>query len=201
MRGFAEIANEYCGEAPKQELKDCLKRICVGADRMDNLITDALNYNKAVRQELVLEPVDVSALLRGMLETYPEFQSSRAHIRMEGEFPEVMGNLAGLTQCFSNLLGNAVKFVKPDQLPEIRIWAERQDGWVRISVEDNGIGIPESLVPRVFQMFSRGHNTYQGTGIGLALVRKVTERMGGKWGVESKEGQGSRFWLRLKPAE
>jgi signal transduction histidine kinase len=208
---------------------------------MDSLITDALNYNRTVRQELALAPVDAGRLLRGMVDTYPELQPSRAQIEIEGEIPLVMGNEAGLTQCFSNLLGNAVKFAKPGQTPRIRIWAELRNaecriqnaecgnehpesriqhpassptehaprnttphsalGTVRIWIEDNGIGIPEPMLPRVFDMFARGHQGYEGTGIGLALVRKVMDRMGGKVGVESEEGKGSRFWLDLKPGD
>ena len=99
-----------------------------------------------------------------------------------------------------------MKFVKS---AEIHIWSEikrdaeprenRDAEWIRIWVEDEGIGIPESMLPRVFDMFSRGHQSYEGTGIGLALVRKVVHRMGGRVGVESEEGKGSRFWLDLKP--
>ncbi len=110
-----------------------------------------------------------------------------------------MGNEAGLTQCFSNLLNNAVKFMPPGRIPEIRIWAEQQGEWVRLCIADNGIGIPTSMLPCVFDMFSRGHHNYEGTGIGLALVRKVVQRMGGKVGVDSEEGKGSCFWLDLKP--
>ena len=146
-------------------------------------------------------PVDAGALLRGMLDSYPEFQWSKAHIKIDGEIPLVMGNEAGLTQCFSNLLGNAIKFAKPGQKPEIHIRAERRDAWARVWVEDNGIGISKLMLGRVFDMFSRGHKGYEGTGIGLALVRKVTERMGGKAGVESEEGKGSRFWLDLKAVD
>jgi len=201
MQGFAELMAESCAGCPEVEAVGFLRRIRTSAGRMDSLITDALNYSKAVRQELVLAPVDAGALLRGMLDSYPELQPSRAHIEIHGEIPRVMGNEAGLTQCFSNLLGNAIKFVKPGQKPEICIRAERLQGWVRIWVEDNGIGIPEPMLPRVFDMFSRGHQSYEGTGIGLALVRKVTARMGGNVGVESQEGQGSRFWLDLKPGD
>ncbi len=206
MQGFAELMAEACQGCARQDARAFMERIQTSAGRMDVLITDALNYSKAVRQELTLEPVDAGALLQGMLDSYPELQPARARIVIDGEIPLVMGNEAGLTQCFSNLLGNAVKFVKPGEKPEIRIWAEilaegREAGRVRVWVEDKGIGIPKSMVPRVFEMFSRGHTRYEGTGIGLALVRKVAERMGGKAGVESEEGKGSRFWLELQPGD
>jgi PAS domain S-box-containing protein len=211
MQGFAEMLAETCADCAQQDAQGFLKRIQTSATRMDRLITDALNYNKAVRQELTLEPVDVGALLRGMVDSYPELQRSRARIEIEGQMPLVMGNEAGLTQCFSNLLGNAVKFVKPGEKPEIRIWGEvlaegeNRDGegagWVRLWVEDKGIGIPEAMLPRAFDMFARGQTTYEGTGIGLALVRKVAHRMGGKVGVQSEEGKGSRFWIELRPGD
>jgi PAS domain S-box-containing protein len=200
MRGFAEMAAEYCPGDGREEPREFLRRIGVAADRMDNLITDALNYSRIVRQELALTPVDVGALLRGMLDSYPELQPSRAHIHIERPMFSVMGNPAALTQCFSNLLGNAVKFVRPGDTPRVRVWSEQRGEWVRIWVEDEGIGIAGAMMPRLFQMFSRGHTSYEGTGIGLALVRKVVERMGGRVGVESTEGRGSRFWVELKGA-
>jgi signal transduction histidine kinase len=218
IHGFAEMMSECCSGCQEHEAKRYLQKIKTAAERMDSLIVDALNYSRAVRQELALTPVNPGALLRGMLDSYPEFQPAAADIQIRGELPAVTGNEAALTQCFSNLLGNAVKFVKPGERPQIRVWAERQpepqvpvaalaptgaraeDDWVRIWVEDRGIGIPAGLLPRVFDMFSRGHNSYEGNGIGLALVRKVVERMGGRLGVESEEGKGSRFWLELRPA-
>jgi signal transduction histidine kinase len=146
----------------------------------------------------------------------------------------VLGNPAGLTQCFANLLGNAVKFVPPGLKPHVRVWAEpmrdaegdecrvaSDEGEhpqhqasnlvsgsrhpsldtqhsVRIWIEDNGIGIPERLQGRIFDMFERGTNEYEGTGIGLAIVRKVVQQMQGRVGVESRPGKGSRFWVELK---
>ncbi len=201
MQGFAELMAEACIGCKLQDAQGFLRRIRTSAERMDALITDALSFSKAVRQELPLAPVDLGALLRGMLDSYPEFQPSKAEIAIQGEIPLVMGNEAGLTQCFSNLIGNAVKFVKPGQRPVISIRAEHRDGWVQVWIEDDGIGIPESMLKRVFDMFSRGHDGYEGTGIGLALVQKIVERMGGKVGVESEEGKGSQFWLELKPGE
>lgn len=200
MRGFAELLSRDAGVicTPEEE-KMLLERIITAAERMDALITDSLNYSKAIRQELPLAPVDVGKLLRGMLDSYPEFQTANASITIENPLPRVLGNEAGLTQCFSNLLANAVKFAKPGQKPRIHIRAEqRENDWTRIWVEDEGIGISPDLLPRVFEMFSRGASHQTGTGIGLALVRKVVHRMSGRVGVESRPGQGSRFWIELK---
>ncbi len=204
MMGFAEVVKELCSGCGNDQQKVFLERIQTAARRMDLLITDALNYSKAVRSELPLAPMDVGRLLRGMVDTYPELQGAQGGIRIEPELPLVMGNEAGLTQCFSNLLVNAVKFAKPGEAPQIRVWAEvvtGGQGWVRIWVEDKGIGISKSMLPRVFDMFSRGTNEQAGTGIGLALVRKVVERMGGRVGVESEEGRGSRFWVELRSGD
>ena len=109
---------------------------------------------------------------------------------------------APLTQCIYNLLSNAVKFVEAGKKPRIRIWSEQVDSRVTVWFEDNGIGIPKSAQARMFLMFQRFHrpDVYEGTGIGLAIVRRAVERMGGSAGVDSEEGTGSRFWLRLPAA-
>lgn len=209
MRAFSEMLKDE-DEGLSQEGKGFVERIITGAERMDALITDALHYTKTVRTELPVGPVDLGRLLRGMLGTYPQFQAPAAEIVLDGELPVVIGNEGGLTQCFSNLLDNAVKFARPGVRPQIRVRVETvkseecsvqnasQSGWARIWVEDNGIGISKEMLPRVFQMFARGASAQAGTGIGLALVRKVVERMGGRVGVESEPGKGSRFWVELK---
>lgn len=201
MKGFAEIATELCGAGVPSEAREALARISRSAERMECLISDALSYSRVVRQELPLANVDLGALLRGLLDTYPMLQPSKTAIQVEGRLPVVLANEAGLTQCFSNLLGNAVKFVRKGEKPQIRIWAEEREGWARIIVEDKGIGVAKEMLPRVFDMFSRGSPDYEGTGIGLALVRKVTQRMGGRVGVESDVGEGSRFWIELRLGE
>jgi signal transduction histidine kinase len=110
----------------------------------------------------------------------------------------VRGNEASLTQCISNLLDNAVKFVAPGAVPQVRIRSERVNGHVTLWFEDNGIGMDGEAKQKLFQMFQRVHGSnYPGTGIGLAIVRKAVERMGGEVGVESEPGKGSRFWLWL----
>lgn len=200
MHGFAAMLAEECSGRLSADGKEYLRRIGTAAARMDRLITDALSYSGTVRQEFALEPMDLAPLLRGILDSYPNLQPPLARVEMAGDFPRVLGNEAALTQCFSNLLGNAVKFVEPGHVPRVTVRAERRGDWVRVWFEDDGIGIPEAMLGRVFGMFQRLSKNYEGTGIGLALVKKVAERLGGSVGVESELGRGSRFWLDLKAA-
>lgn len=203
MMGFTDLLLQECVACLEPSHKDYLHRIARAAERMDQLIIDALDYTKAIQQEIPLHRVDADALLRGMLDSYPEFQPSKAEIQILKPIPQVMGNQAALTQCFSNILFNAVKFVKRDCLPKVRIWAEDADSksnLVRLWFEDNGIGIARESQDRIFGLFQQLGKGFEGTGIGLALVRKVVQRMGGRVGVESEPGQGSRFWLDLQRA-
>ncbi len=204
MRGLGSILLEECSTCSHGTRRDYLRRIADSAERMDKLITDALQYSGVVRQQLHLEPVDTGALLRGILESYPQFQPPHADIRIDGPLPSVVGNQAILTQCFSNLLGNAIKFVHPGRPPEVRVWAElahSAPSKVRLWFEDKGIGIEEQYHDKIWQMFQQLNKSYEGTGIGLALVHKAVERMGGTVGVESELGKGSRFWVELKRAD
>jgi len=166
---------------------------------LDHLIQDAFDYSLVACEPMKLEPVDTAALLQGMMESYPQFQQPKAEVRLDGELPVVLGNEALLTQCFSNLLNNAVKFTPPGTTPHVNVRTETRNSMVRFWVEDQGIGIPQPAQERIFGMFQRAHVGYEGTGIGLAIVRKAVERMGGRVGVESEPGQGSRFWVELRP--
>lgn len=198
MQAFGEMLLTDAIEALDSTRREYLRRIVSAASRMDNLITDALSYSKIVRDELELGPVDASALLRSIVESYPQFQPPQAKIFLENQIPLVRANAAGLTQCFSNLLGNAIKFVHPNRTPKVHVHAEERGQYVRLWVEDNGIGIPKQYHEQIFVMFQRLSKQYEGTGIGLALVRKTVERMKGRIGVESEPGKGSRFWMELE---
>jgi signal transduction histidine kinase len=113
----------------------------------------------------------------------------------------VLANEITLGQCLANLLSNALKFVGPGVRPNVRFWADKRGDYFRLWVEDNGLGIPTDQHERVFRVFERLHGArYPGTGIGLSIVRKGIERMGGKVGLESKPGTGTRFWVELPKA-
>jgi signal transduction histidine kinase len=200
MQSFAKILEEDCGEKVGAQGKDYIRRIITGAGRMDKLILDVLTYSRVTRTEYEMRSVELDALLKGILESYPAFHRPQAEIELVGTFPVVTGNEAALTQCISNLLGNAVKFVASGTVPRVRVWSERHKGLVRLFVQDNGIGIPEDAGGKIFGIFQRFTKQYEGTGIGLAIVRKAIERMGGRVGYESAPGKGSTFWLELKAA-
>jgi signal transduction histidine kinase len=123
-------------------------------------------------------------------------------VNLPGSLPRIKGHPTTLVQVVANLLGNAVKFVPPGMTPRVRVWAEERGERMRLWVEDNGIGIAPEHQERIFRVFERLHRreSYPGTGIGLAIVRKGMERMGGGCGVESAPGQGSRFWVDLPRA-
>jgi len=200
MEAFAYILEQDSPQHSPEQRKDLARRIATAAARLDELIRDALAYNQVVLQPTTLHAVNLAKLLGELLETYPNLSPEKADIQVVNELPSVIGNKSLLTQCFANLLGNAVKFVGPGVRPLVTVSSEAANGLSRIWIEDNGIGIPIHAQQRLFGMFQRLTSEYEGTGIGLAIVRKVVERMGGKVGAESQAGKGSRFWVELRTA-
>lgn len=203
MTGYSEILIEECSKQLSEEHRRFLNKIHSGARRLDHLIEDVLSYSRIARSRQELEKIDSDELVRQIIEQYPGMAPSEAAITIEGKLPVVWANEAMLTQCFSNLLGNAIKFVQPGNKPHVRVRAENQGEDVLLWVEDDGIGIAPADIGRIFDIFVKVHSSevYIGTGIGLSIVRKAVEKMGGKVGVKSEFGKGSRFWLRLKRAE
>jgi signal transduction histidine kinase len=200
LQGFGQfLADEY-SEKMDGTGRDYLRRLVSSAARMDRLIQDVLNYSQIVRGDQPLQPVNLELLIREILVTYPSLQQSRRSVILDCPFPTVLGNEAALTQIFSNLLENAVKFVRPGVEPKVHVRTETRNGMVRCLVQDNGIGIAREHHERIFAIFQRISKGYDGTGIGLAVVRKAAERMGGRAGVESERDQGSTFWVELQLA-
>jgi signal transduction histidine kinase len=197
MQSFAELLSEECGTGIGAEGRDYLRRIITASGRMDRLIQDVLVYSRVSRTELTLVPVDLQTLVDGIVESYPQFQTDHADIVIHGRLPCVLGNEAALMQCVANLVGNAIKFVAPGVRPRVEIMAEIAGLRVRLCVQDNGIGIAAEARTKIFGIFQRFNTAYEGTGIGLAVVRRAAERMGGEVSFTSEPGAGSRFCLDL----
>jgi len=200
MQSYAQyLVDEYGSKLDEQGV-NYLHQIMRSAVRLDRLIQDVLSYTRILHSPLPMEPVDLDRLVRDIIETYPNGQPIKPQIQINGRLPMVLGNEALLTQCVSNLLSNGAKFVSPGITPHLEISAEaRTDSTVRVSFKDNGIGIAPENHERIFRMFERIHPAaeYEGTGIGLTIVRKAIERLGAQIGFESEVGRGSRFWIQL----
>lgn len=178
-----------------------IRRIIASANQMDGLINGLLTYSRLGGSEVPIGPV----LLRTSVDLALEEVKARsadldARITLEGDLADVLGNQLLLHQVLVNLLSNALKFVAPASRPVIRIRAESRDHRVRLWVEDEGIGLSVEERGRLFRVFERIHpeDRFPGAGIGLAIVRRAVERMGGSVGVESAPGLGSRFWFELR---
>lgn len=198
IQSFTEIFIEEHGEKVAGGLP-YLRKVIAAAGRMDRLIRDVLNFARISRTDIEVSPVNVDDLVSDILRERPELQSPRAIIEVDRPLHPVMGHDASLTQCLTNLLDNAVKFVVPGAAAKVHVFTEVRGDWVRINVRDNGIGIDAEGQKRLFGIFERLNSaqTYQGTGVGLAIVRRAAERMHGKVGVESAAGLGSTFWVEL----
>jgi PAS domain S-box-containing protein len=204
MQCYAEVLMEDYGATLDEHAKKYLDRIIQGGLRMDRLIQDILTYSRLSRREIKLQPILLDKLTREIASQYLDTGGSTTpEIFVDGTLLSVIGHEASLSQAISNLLNNAIKFVAPGTKPKVQVRTERRNGDVRLWVEDNGIGIKPEYQHRLFSVFERVHpeKNYEGTGIGLAIVRKAAERMGGKAGVESDGINGSRFWIQLPVAE
>jgi signal transduction histidine kinase len=200
MASFARLVQTEHAEQLDEVGKKHLARIVAAAQRLDRLVTDVLNYSRVSRRKLELEPVDSEKLLDEAIRNEPTFQSPRAEIEIQRPLHKVMAHEPSLMQVVNNLFSNAVKFVLPGVVPRVTVRSEVANNDVRLWFEDNGIGIAPADKERIFSLFGRLYPAaeFEGTGIGLTIVRKAVERMGGQVGVESEPGKGSRFWIQLK---
>lgn len=172
-----------------------------GAARMQELINDLLDYSRVTTQGKGFEPIDGEAVLgKALGNLQAAVVESGARISHD-LLPTVKADATQLGQVFQNLISNAIKF-RGDRPPEIHVGAERRDGACQFSIRDNGIGIDPKHFDRLFVIFQRLHTReeYPGTGIGLALCRRIVERHGGKIWVESQPGKGSTFYFTIPAA-
>jgi|GEM_PF-1304138 PAS domain S-box len=203
IHGFAQaiLEDREAGLSPSGHAN--MRLIINAAERMDTLIMDLLAYSRLSRAEIVIEPTAVEPILNDVFAQHRgTIQAKHAIIHVERPLPDVPADRVGLQQILFNLVGNALKFVPAGRQPEIRIRVEQRGARLRLWVEDNGIGIEKRHHEGVFRLFQRLHGSrdYSGTGIGLSLVKRAAERMGGVCGVESEPGRGSRFWVEFQDA-
>jgi signal transduction histidine kinase len=200
MQGFAQALLEDYSPSLDETGRDYATRVVDASRRMDDLIQDLLAYSRLSREQLSISTVDLDVVVAEVLLGFQdEIERMGGRVEVASPLGRVTANGRILQQILANLVGNALKFVPAGTAPGVRIATEQRNGRRRLWVEDNGIGIAPEHRERIFRVFERLHSgdTYPGTGIGLAIVRRGAERMSGEVGVDSTPGRGSRFWVEL----
>jgi two-component system, sensor histidine kinase and response regulator len=204
MQGLANTLIEDKATDMDEQTKDFLYRIRHSAHRMDALIMDLLVYTRQQLLELVPEPVSLSEVVTSTV-NYLELEISqrKASVSVGNVEFRVLAHKESLMQALINLVSNALKFIVEGRSPQIKIQAAAQGQMVRVSVQDNGIGIDPKYQNKIYEIFQRLPSTrhIEGTGVGLAIVKTAIERMGGEVGVESTPGQGSICWFTIPVAK
>lgn len=198
VTSYLQLLAQHYGSSLDEDAADYIGFAVDGAKRMAVAVDDLLQYSRVQRQKVTFRPVNMNEIARrvqGALHLMIE--ESHAKITTD-PLPTVFGNEAQMTQLLQNLISNALKFRRADPL-KIRLTAEQLDEYWKFSVTDNGIGISEEYHQRIFIMFQRLHTRqeYPGTGIGLAICKKIVDIHGGKIGVQSKVGSGTTFWFTI----
>jgi light-regulated signal transduction histidine kinase (bacteriophytochrome) len=192
ITSYLQLLKRRHAEALSPEAEGYVARGIDGAERLRALIEDLLAYSRVGRSERPTEPVDLDALIAGIA------ASLSADIEWD-ELPTVRGDARQLAQLLQNLISNAIKFVPAGAAPQVRVSAQSEDGAWYVAVDDNGIGIEAGQAERIFGMFQRLHSrdAYPGTGIGLAIARKVVEGHGGRIWAEARAEGGTRMTFTL----
>ncbi|MEM9490735.1 MAG: ATP-binding protein [Myxococcota bacterium] len=195
---YIDLLERHYGQAFDDRGNKWLRYIVTSARRMRQLLDDLLEYSQ-VGQLRELRLLDSNQIVRELVADLSDEVERLGGTVEIGTLPAVVANETELRQIFYNLISNALKFRRTDLVPLVHIWAEpERDGWT-FTVKDNGIGIDPGHHKRIFEVFQRlhTHDEYEGTGIGLALVKKIVEGRGGQILVRSRTGQGSEFRFTL----
>jgi len=206
IQAFSDRLQTKHGEGLSGEAHDYLTRIQNAASRMRSLIQDLLAYSRVTTKTRPFTPVDLAATAGAILSDLAiRLEETQGRVEIGG-LPTIAADAMQMRQLFQNLIANALKFHRDDEPPLVRIYTQRpqkahaqEKQMVQIVVEDNGIGFDEKFAERIFAPFERLHtqSKYSGTGIGLAICRKIAERHGGGISVTSVPGQGSKFLIEL----
>jgi light-regulated signal transduction histidine kinase (bacteriophytochrome) len=201
VEGFLELLARRHGTSLEPEAQEFVELAVNEMERMQQMIQGLLDFSRVETRGRSLSPVDSSAVLERVLDSLRKDVAEHEATVTAGPLPVVMADEVQLSLVFQNLLDNAIKFQDGATAPRVEIAAERQDDLWLFSVRDNGIGIPSDRGQRerIFQVFQRLHpaDAYPGTGIGLALCKRIVERHGGRIWVESAPGEGATFYFTL----
>jgi two-component system CheB/CheR fusion protein len=212
IRTFSALLNERYGKDIVGEARELINKISLAAKRMSGLISDVLNFSKVLDHN-VFEQVDLNEIMRNVRNDFEILIDQKKAVITQDELPVIKAVPLQMNQLFYNLLGNALKFSRPDESPVIHISCSALSAgdvqthpslnselsYCQIVFSDNGIGIDEKFMEQIFLIFQRlnASDRFEGTGIGLALCKKIVINHNGEIYVHSKEGEGTEFHVLL----
>jgi signal transduction histidine kinase len=199
VASFTQLLEKRYSDKLDTDAKEFIGFAVDGANRMQRLINDLLAFSRLGTKREPFKLIDCHAILSQAIANLNVAIRENHAITTDDNLPTVTADPAQMKQLFQNLIGNAIKF-RRDESPRIHVSAERKENeWV-FSVRDNGIGIEQQYKNRIFEIFQRLHSRdeYPGTGIGLAICKRIVERHGGRIWVESEAGKGSTFFFTLR---
>jgi PAS domain S-box-containing protein len=201
IQAFGDRLSSKYKQSLDEQGQDYLSRMQASAGRMRDLISDLLTFAKVSKEES-REKVDLNLIVKDVIgDLQARLEDTQGHIQLE-VLPTLEANPTQMRQLFQNLLGNAIKFRRPEVAPVVQVHSQQRiDGGYTIQVSDNGIGFDESYKDRIFKVFQRlhGRDRYEGTGMGLAIVRKIIDTHKASIDVSSQVGQGTTFTLHFPP--
>lgn len=199
ITSYCDLLSEDIGENTNEMVKEDIKFITDATTRMNILIQDLLQLSRAGRVEFESTEVDLNLIFENVLSDLQlKIKETEANIEIE-DLPIVTGDSIHLSRVFQNLLTNAIKF-RSEKKPLIKVYSKQKNGFIELTIEDNGIGIEKQYQKQIFSAFKRLHSRdqYEGTGIGLAICKKIIERHNGTIQIDSEVGVGSKFIITLK---
>ena len=201
ISGFAQIISKRHRSSLNKEGRHYFDNIVQASAHMGTLIDDLLEYARVGRKGVQFQQVSLKDSITQVLGILSDqITEADAQISLPEEMPTIQADKTLLEQIFSNLIGNALIYHRPDVTPHITVSSQKENSHIIVTVSDNGIGIPPEFQDKIFTIFQRlhGQDEYPGTGIGLSVVKKSVKLLGGQVWVQSEEGEGSTFYVRLK---
>ena len=199
VTGFLTQIQKKYGDKLDEKGKQYIHFAVDGAQRMRQIILDLLEFSRIGRLAEEPEKIDLNSLLKEILWVYKkQIEQTKAVVSYKN-LPTIVSDKTPMRQVFQNLVGNALKYQEPGTIPVVNITSEEQPASWLFKIQDNGIGIQPQHFEKIFTIFQRLHakEEYSGTGMGLAICKKIIENIGGKIWVESVEGRGSIFYFTL----
>jgi light-regulated signal transduction histidine kinase (bacteriophytochrome) len=199
VASYTQLLARRYGEKLDEDAHEFIAFAVDGANRMQQLINDLLAYSRVGTHDLTFERVDLNEVLKSVQRDLGGLIEDQRAVVTSGQLPRVWADAHQIQQLLQNLIANAIKFHKPGEPPRVELSAERREGAWQIAVRDHGIGIEAQYSERIFIVFQRLHSIgeYPGTGIGLAICKKIVERHRGRIWVDSTPGEGTTFLFTI----